>query len=73
MGIDTVTDSSSGPPVRNVNGKAQVMQVILRTLCLVTSVTALSLMVTAKQASTITVLGFNIPLHSKWSFSRSFE
>lgn len=69
----TVTESSNGPPDGNVNRKAQVMQLVLRALCLVTSVTALSLMVTAEQASTISVFGFNVPLHSKWSFSHSFE
>ncbi|XP_055826852.1 CASP-like protein 3A1 [Solanum dulcamara] len=69
----TVTESSNGPPDGNVIRKAQVMQLVLRALCLVTSVTALSLMVTAEQASTISVFGFNVPLHSKWSFSHSFE
>ncbi|MCD7452165.1 hypothetical protein HAX54_015277 [Datura stramonium] len=72
--IQLPEESSSGPLNGNVtNRKAEVMQVVLRALCLETSVTALSLMVTAKQASTISVFGFNIPLHSKWSFSHSFE
>ncbi|XP_060206608.1 CASP-like protein 3A1 [Lycium barbarum] len=70
LGTETVTVSQSAP---RVNGKAEVIQVVLRVLCVMTSVTALSLMVTAEQASTITVFGFNIPLHSKWSFSHSFE
>nr|GMD30443.1 CASP-like protein 3A1 [Ipomoea batatas] len=66
----------SGPLVTErgaIRRKADIMDVILRALCVLTSVTALSLMVTAKQASTITVYGFNIPLRSKWSFSYAFE
>ncbi|KAJ8535913.1 hypothetical protein K7X08_034314 [Anisodus acutangulus] len=69
MEIGTV----NSPLDENVNGIAEVMQVVLRVLCVVSSVTALSLMVTAEQSSNITVLGFKIPLHSKWSFSHSFE
>lgn len=55
--------------------KAEVVcvNVILRLLCLITTVTALSLMVTAKQDSTISVFGLTLPVHSKWSFSDSFR
>lgn len=69
----TVAESLRSPLDGNVNRKAEVMQLVLRALCLMSSVTALSVMVTAEQASTITVFGVNIPLHSKWSFSHSFE
>nr|GLL35155.1 CASP-like protein 3A1 [Ipomoea trifida] len=71
------TDGGMTGPLVSERGairrKADIMDVILRALCVLTSVTALSLMVTAKQASTITVYGFNIPLRSKWSFSYAFE
>lgn len=74
----TETGTMSGPlvpasPVRNVRRKAEVIHVILRLLCLLTSIFALSLMVTAKQSATISIYGFNLPVYSKWSFSDSFE
>ncbi|XP_057773116.1 CASP-like protein 3A1 [Salvia miltiorrhiza] len=53
--------------------KSDVMHALIRLLCLLTSVTALSVMTTAKQASTISLYGFTLPLYSKWSFSDSFE
>lgn len=49
------------------------VHVILRVLCLVTSVVGISLMVTAKQSSTISLYGFQVPLYSKWSLADSFE
>ncbi|GFQ00229.1 CASP-like protein 3a1 [Phtheirospermum japonicum] len=49
------------------------MHGVARLLCVLTSVTALSVMTTAKQASTISLYGFSLPLSSKWSFSDSFE
>ncbi|KAK6148825.1 hypothetical protein DH2020_016350 [Rehmannia glutinosa] len=67
--------SSQRPESRTTAGhrKSDVMHVVVRMLCLLTSVTALSVMTTAKQASTISLYGFSIPLYSKWSFSDSFE
>ncbi|EEF46406.1 conserved hypothetical protein [Ricinus communis] len=53
--------------------KADVMHVILRLLCTITSVTAVSFMVTAHQSSTVSIYGFMLPVRSKWSFSHSFE
>ncbi|XP_062023958.1 CASP-like protein 3A1 [Rosa rugosa] len=53
--------------------KADVAHVCLRLLCMASSVTALSFMVTAQQASTVTIYGFHLPVYSKWSFSESFE
>ncbi|CAI9757620.1 unnamed protein product [Fraxinus pennsylvanica] len=58
---------------RIVHRKSEVMHVVLRLLCLLTCVTSVSVMVTAKQASTISLYGFSIPVFSKWSFSDSFE
>lgn len=56
-----------------VRRKAELIHLILRLLCLFTSITSLSLMVTAKQSATISIYGFNLPVYSKWSFSDSFE
>lgn len=53
--------------------KSDVMHGVVRLLCLLTSVTAVAVMTTAKQASTISLYGFSLPLYSKWSFSDSFE
>ncbi|XP_051135870.1 CASP-like protein 3A1 isoform X2 [Andrographis paniculata] len=53
--------------------KADVTNTVVRILCFITSVTALSVMTTAKQASTISLYGFSMPIYSKWSFSDSFE
>ncbi|XP_062086797.1 CASP-like protein 3A1 [Humulus lupulus] len=53
--------------------KADVAQAILRVLSVATSVIALLFMVTAKEASTVFVYGFPLPVFSKWSFSDSFE
>ncbi|KAL5576942.1 hypothetical protein UlMin_018641 [Ulmus minor] len=53
--------------------KADVARVILRLLCLATSATAILLMVTAKEASTVSIYGFSLPVYSKWSFSDSFQ
>ncbi|XP_065865547.1 CASP-like protein 3A1 [Euphorbia lathyris] len=52
---------------------ADVIHVTLRLVCLVTSVVSLSFMVTARQDSKISIYGFMLPVHSKWSFSHSFE
>ncbi|KAJ6427498.1 hypothetical protein OIU84_022991 [Salix udensis] len=53
--------------------KAEVMNVLLRVLCMVTSVAAVSFMVTSQQSSTVSIYGFTLPIQSKWSFSHSFE
>lgn len=53
--------------------KNDAMHVVARLVCLVTSLCSLSVMVTAKQRSTISLYGFSIPVYSNWSFSDSFE
>lgn len=53
--------------------KGDVVVLTLRLLCIATSVTAMSFMVTARQVSTASFYGFQLQLHSKWSFSDSFE
>lgn len=45
----------------------------LRVLCLLTSVIAMSLMVTAKEDSTMSIFGLELPVSAKWSFADSFE
>lgn len=51
----------------------EALQLSLRVLCMATSVVALSLMVTAKEATNVSIYGFLLPVHSKWSFSESYE
>lgn len=63
----------SRDPAVSQQRKVELVQVAMRLLCTVTSSTALAFMVTAKQASVVSIYGFNIPIHSKWSFSDSFE
>ncbi|XP_050230957.1 CASP-like protein 3A1 [Mercurialis annua] len=64
---------SGGGAVRRFGRKDDVMHVLLRLLCIVTSVIAVCFMVTAHQSSTVSIYGFTLPVHSKWSFSHSFE
>ncbi|KAA8541761.1 hypothetical protein F0562_022913 [Nyssa sinensis] len=76
VSAETVTMSGplvSARPDRNVGRKSDVVHVVLRLLCLLTSVTAVSLMTTAKESATISLYGFSLPVYSKWSFSDSFE
>ncbi|KAG4154473.1 hypothetical protein ERO13_D03G059300v2 [Gossypium hirsutum] len=65
------------PCVRSKTGgtltKGDVVVLTLRLLCMATSVTAMSVMVTARQVSAASFYGFQLQLHSKWSFSYSFE
>ncbi|KAK5843015.1 CASP-like protein [Gossypium arboreum] len=65
------------PCVRSKTGgtltKGDVVVLTLRLLCMATSVTAMSFMVTARQVSAASFYGFQLQLHSKWSFSYSFE
>ncbi|KAM1127653.1 hypothetical protein ACFX2I_037590 [Malus domestica] len=42
-------------------------------LCMVASVTALLFMVTAREATTVYIYGFPLPVNSKWSFANAFE
>ncbi|KAE9616169.1 hypothetical protein Lal_00017409 [Lupinus albus] len=68
----------SGPLVGAAVGihrrrRNEALVLILRVLCMSTSVIALSFMVTAKESSIVTIYGFQLPVHSKWSFSESYE
>lgn len=53
--------------------KGDVAQLCLRVMCMAASVTALLFMVTAREASTVSIYGFQLPVNSKWSFADSFE
>lgn len=53
--------------------RTEVMLLILRGLCMGSSVVSLSLMITAKQSSSVSIYGFHLPVHSKWTFSPSYE
>ncbi|XP_047964081.1 CASP-like protein 3A1 [Salvia hispanica] len=69
------TAAESGPlvsPPSTGSRRSDVMHGVIRLVCLLTSVTALAVMTTAKQASTISLYGFSLPLYSKWSFADSF-
>ncbi|GMH03706.1 hypothetical protein Nepgr_005545 [Nepenthes gracilis] len=65
--------SSFWRPGRKIRPPIDIFHAVLRLLCLFTSATGLSLMLTAKETSTITLYGFQLPVYSKWSFSDSFE
>lgn len=58
---------------RKLRRKADVAQAVLRLVCLLSSVAALSAMIKAEQSGSVSVYGFELPLYSKWSFSNSFE
>ncbi|KAI3759704.1 hypothetical protein L6452_07715 [Arctium lappa] len=61
-----------------VTGKSRLprnydmMHLGLRLVCLSASVASVVVMITAKQRSTISLYGFDLPVYSKWSFSDSF-
>ncbi|CAL1378240.1 unnamed protein product [Linum trigynum] len=60
----------SGPLGRR---RSDLMQGTLRLLCLVTSLTAVGFMVSARQSGSVSIYGFMLPVNSKWSFSHSFQ
>ncbi|XVF74530.1 hypothetical protein PTKIN_Ptkin13bG0117500 [Pterospermum kingtungense] len=53
--------------------RGDLVLLTLRLFCMAASVTAMSFMVTARQVSTASLYGLQLQLHSKWSFSYSFE
>ncbi|GKV36648.1 hypothetical protein SLEP1_g44755 [Rubroshorea leprosula] len=68
-----VVEAAAAPESRVRRRGEDVVFVLLRLLCVAASVTAMASMVTARQASTASVYGFQLQLNSKWSFSYSFE
>ncbi|KAJ6348199.1 hypothetical protein OIU76_004637 [Salix suchowensis] len=84
LAVESISGTMSGPLVGGSGGgataamrpfgrKAEVMHVLLWLICIITSVAALSFMVTAQQSSSISIYGFTLPAQSKWSFSHSFQ
>ncbi|KAG5223188.1 integral membrane family protein [Salix suchowensis] len=84
LAVESISGTMSGPLVGGSGGgataamrpfgrKAEVMHVLLWLICIITSVAALSFMVTAQQSSSISIYGFTLPAQSKWSFSHSFH
>ncbi|KAI4355596.1 hypothetical protein L6164_004354 [Bauhinia variegata] len=74
----TLGGSLVGPPARAhwngaVRRKIEMLQLIPRMLCIASCLIALSLMVTAKEASYVSIYGFRLPVYSRWSLSESFE
>ncbi|KAF8025622.1 hypothetical protein BT93_F2458 [Corymbia citriodora subsp. variegata] len=66
-------EAAGAPGLKGAGWKADVMHAILRAMCTAASLTAFSFMVTAEQHSVLVIYGFQFPVHSKWSFSNSFE
>ncbi|GMH22220.1 hypothetical protein Nepgr_024063 [Nepenthes gracilis] len=66
-------ESSFGTSDQKGRTSIDAIHAVLRLLCLFSSVIALSLMITAKEDSTISLYGFQLPVFSKWTFSDSFE
>ncbi|XP_047307345.1 CASP-like protein 3A1 [Impatiens glandulifera] len=58
---------------RRYYSRTMMMDVVVRLSCFLASVAALCFMATAKETAVISVFGFGLPVHSKWSFSTSFE
>ncbi|KAL8230350.1 hypothetical protein R6Q57_000128 [Mikania cordata] len=50
-----------------------VMHLTLRLVCLTASMASVVVMITAKEKSTLSLYGFDLPVYSKWSFSDSFD
>lgn len=63
----------SGERNQKLRRKADAAHALLRLVCLLSSVAALSVMIMAEQSATISLYGFELPLYSKWSLSDSFE
>ncbi|XP_015938490.1 CASP-like protein 3A1 [Arachis duranensis] len=64
----------SGAPVgARQRRRKEAVDLCLRLMCMASSIVAVSLMVTAKQATNVSIYGFSFPINSKWSFSQSYE
>ncbi|RWR72490.1 CASP-like protein 3A1 [Cinnamomum micranthum f. kanehirae] len=63
----------SGERNQKLRRKADATHALLRLVCLLSSVAALSVMITAEQSATISLYGFELPLYSKWTLSDSLE
>ncbi|KAI3786090.1 hypothetical protein L1987_45217 [Smallanthus sonchifolius] len=69
-------DAESGTasePCRRLFRNYHVMHVALRLVCFSASMASVVVMISAKEKSTLSLYGFDIPVYSKWSFSDSFD
>ncbi|XP_076952046.1 CASP-like protein 3A1 [Bidens hawaiensis] len=66
-------DAESGVETRAVFGNYHVMHVASRVVCLSACMASVVVMVSAKEKSTLSLYGFDLPIYSKWSFSDSFD
>ncbi|KAF9615501.1 hypothetical protein IFM89_023883 [Coptis chinensis] len=74
----TESVTMSGPLMSNATDrkllrKTDVAHVLLRLMCLLSSVLAVAVMATSEEKANITIYGFSLPVYSKWSFAPSFE
>ncbi|KAG9449159.1 hypothetical protein H6P81_009124 [Aristolochia fimbriata] len=65
-GMDRWRTSICGMP-------GSTLHILLRVVCFLSSVAALSFMVTAEQSATLSIYGFNLPVYAKWTYADSFE
>lgn len=63
----------SSTSMRKFSRNYDVMYIVLRILCFSASLISIVVMITAKEKSSISIYGFDLPLYSKWSFSGSFQ
>ncbi|KAI3766582.1 hypothetical protein L2E82_16646 [Cichorium intybus] len=78
VAAEVESGTMNGPPVSPRTGRKlprnyDVMHLALRLVCVSASVASVVVMTTAKEKSTISLYGFNLPVYSKWSFSDSFD
>ncbi|XP_076929138.1 CASP-like protein 3A1 [Bidens hawaiensis] len=66
-------DVESGGERLDVFHNYHVMHVALRVVCLSACMASVVVMVSAKEKSTLSIYGFDLPVYSKWSFSDSFD
>nr|XP_043616395.1 CASP-like protein 3A1 [Erigeron canadensis] len=75
--VKVAVEIESGTMMNNIEKKLprnyNVMHVALRLACLLASLVSLVVMISAKEKSTISLYGFDLPVYSKWSFSNSFD
>ncbi|KAI3670499.1 hypothetical protein L1987_87835 [Smallanthus sonchifolius] len=78
VAAESETGTMSGPLVSLTSAKKfsrnyDAMHIVLRLVSFSASLISVAVMATAKEKSTISIYGFDLSLHSKWSFSGSFE
>ncbi|KAL4583851.1 hypothetical protein LXL04_008436 [Taraxacum kok-saghyz] len=71
--ITKVENGAMSGTGRKLPRNYDVMHLALRLACVSASLAAVVVMTTAKEKSTISLYGFDLPVYSKWSFSDSFD